>query len=517
MTFEITSMLKPGVYQHPVGSIELIETHISWVVLTGEFAYKIKKPVNYGFLDFSTLQKRENCCKEEVRLNTRLAPQIYLEVVGISGEPSSPKISMDNVFEYSVKMKQFPQSAQLDNMLKSGQLTLQHMDRIADMVATFHQQISIAEASVDYGSPHHVMQPVEENLLQIEQHMDTHAFTPTLNLLKHWIKSESKKLKQLIILRKQDGYIRECHGDMHLRNMLWLNNTPQAFDCIEFNPYLRWIDVISEVAFLVMDLQDRQQYPLAQRFLNRYLENTGDYNSLRLLPFYLCYRAMVRAKVCALRLEQSGSGNNESKMLENEFTSYLQLASNYTQQSTPAMIIMRGLSASGKSTLSQQLVDISKAIRIRSDIERKRLFNIVSTQHVPEEKIHEVYSTEATDQTYSRLLQLAEHIIEAGYSVVIDATFQQYSQRKPFEEFARKMGIPCTIVQLEAPIEVLQKRIKGRRGTVSDADSRVLEEQYRNYTSLEPEEMDMQVTIDTTKDINLENLLESISVIKYPL
>jgi aminoglycoside phosphotransferase family enzyme len=321
MTFDITSMLKPEVYDHPVTNMELIETHISWIILTGDFAYKIKKPVDFGFLDFSTLEKRKNFCEQELTLNRRLAPAIYLAVVAITGTQNNPVISTHNelfkgeAIEYAVKMTQFPQSSQLDNMLAAGELKAEHMDVIAEMVADFHQTVEVAGDSMEYGNKETISQPIKENFTQINEHLDTTPYADTLSALLMWSSSEFVKLKPVFEQRKTNGFIRECHGDMHLRNMVWLNTGPSAFDCIEFNPQLRWIDVISEVAFLVMDLQDRQQYQLASRFLNAYLEVTGDYAALSVLPYYLCYRALVRAKVNALRLEQKNILEEERKQI----------------------------------------------------------------------------------------------------------------------------------------------------------------------------------------------------------
>lgn len=318
MSFEISNMLNPEVYDHPVKDIQLIETHISWVILTGDFVYKIKKPVDFGFLDFSTLEKRRVFCEAELRLNRRLAADIYLDVVSIAGTFEKPLISTaGKVFEYAVKMRQFSQSAQLDHMLSAGKLDAEHMEALALMVAGFHQTIPMADETMAYGNKDQVYHPIAENFTQINQHFDTTLYADTLTSLQTWNVSALIKLGATLDQRKDNGFVRECHGDMHLRNLAWLERGPIAFDCIEFNPQLRWIDVISEIAFLVMDLQQRKQYQLANRFLNSYLEITGDYAGLSVLPFYLCYRAMVRAKVTALLLEQDNIGKEERAIARN--------------------------------------------------------------------------------------------------------------------------------------------------------------------------------------------------------
>ena len=518
MTFDISKMLTAEVYDHPVSHIELIETHISWVILTGDFAYKIKKPVNFGFLDFSTLEKRHGFCEQELLLNRRLAPDIYLDVVAINGTQNKPCISgSGETFEYAVKMAQFPQSAQLDNMLSAGKLEFKHMIALARMTADFHQTNSVADDTSEYGDKNRVYQPVEENFMQIDEHLDTAPYTDMLSTLSQWSKSESVRLQPVFEQRKKNNFIRECHGDMHLRNLVWLNDHPLAFDCIEFNPALRWIDVISEIAFLVMDLQDRQQYRLANQFLNSYLEFTGDYVGLSVLPFYLCYRALVRAKVCALRLEQKNITADENKKSRIEFESYLKLAITYTQLPKPKIIIMRGLSASGKSTVSQKLLDDIGAIRIRSDVERKRLFKTTSKNDASGEVEKNIdtgiYSKDASQQTYTKLIELTSITIKAGYSVIVDAAFLKHEQREPFRQLAQHLEVPFVILEITAPAELLRRRISQRKNDVSDADLAVLEHQLANWKPLHEEEISTAIRVDTSEQLDTALLIEKLNEI----
>ena len=517
MTFDIKNMLSPEVYDHPVTNIELIETHISWVILTGEFVYKIKKPVNFGFLDFSTLEKRHRCCINELRLNSRLAADIYLEVVAISGTREKPVIAGgDEVFEYAVKMAQFPQSAQLDHMLAAGKLKLEHMYAIARMVADFHQKIEVADGSVDYGNADAVYQPVEENFSQIRDHLDTTPYASTLQTLEAWSRATFDQQQAVFEQRKRDGFVRECHGDMHLRNLVWLDSGPAAFDCIEFNAHLRWIDIVSDVAFLVMDLQARQQQKLANRVLNSYLEITGDYAALCVLPFYLCYRALVRAKVDALRIEQKSITEEERQAALAEFESYLRLATIYTQAPAAKLIIMRGMSASGKSTISQQLVDAGGMIRIRSDVERKRLFSVgLADNAVSASKTNEIngdiYSAQASQQTYRKLLGLASEVISAGYSVIVDAAFLKYQQRELFEQLAQHLAVTYIILEITAPAEVLRQRIVERQCDVSDADLAVLDYQLTHWQALKADESSHVITVNSATTVKIDALVNEIN------
>lgn len=512
MDFDITNMLNPDVYDHPVTNIELIETHISWVILTGEFAYKIKKPVNFGFLDFSTLEKRRAYCERELELNSRLAGRTYLEVVAIGGTHEKPKITdQGKAIEYAVKMQQFPQSAQLDHKLAAGQLGIDKMETIAAMVADFHNNIPVADAQTDYGNSTAVYAPVEENFRQIEDHLDTREYAEALDDLKLWSAAAFKKLTTVFEQRRADGFVRECHGDMHLRNIVWLDDGPTAFDCIEFNSQLRWIDTISEVAFFIMDLQDRKQAQLANRFLNTYLEITGDYSGLAVLPFYLCYRAVVRAKVAALRLEQKNIKPQERAQVLFEFESYLKLASRYTQPTKPKIILMRGVSASGKSALSKQLVDAMSAIRIRSDVERKRLFRITVTDNAASEINAGVYSAQASQQAYAKLLELTEQIVEAGYSVIVDAAFLKHEQRRPFEGLAQRLNKTCIILEVTAPVDVLKKRIVARKNDASDADLAVLENQLSNWQALQADEVAYAIFLNNEEVTDISTVVGKIN------
>jgi len=507
----IHSLLNGDFYPHPTDNIQLIETHISWVILTGPYAYKIKKPVDFGFLDFSTLEKRKLFCDEELRLNSRLAAEIYLEVINITGTAERPCFDGEGeVIEYAVKMVQFSQDAQLDHMLAAGTLQASHIDAIAVAVADFHQKIETADNRSLYGDPEHVYQPVVENFSQIRAHISNKTYLEELARLEHWSQSTFETLQTIFKQRKHDGFIRECHGDMHLRNIAWIDNRPVAFDCLEFNPELRWIDVISEIAFLVMDLQDRQQARLGQRCLNTYLERSGDYAGLGVLNFYLCYRALVRAKVDAIRSQQTGISQQEQLEAETDFHTYLQLAQTYTKTLTPQLFITRGVSASGKSTLTRQLLEHLGAIRIRSDVERKRLFNIHADEDSHASIDQGIYSAQASQKTYSKLVELAGTVLDAGYPVIIDATCLKFEQRDPFHQLAIKKKLPCIILEFTASADTLRQRIRSRKPGVSDADIEVLEHQLKTWQPLEDHEQKLSVEINTDVPFEIDKLVDRI-------
>ena len=495
----IAALQQADVYDHPVQAIELIETHISWVILTGDYVYKIKKPVDLGFLDFSTLGKRRHCCMEEVRLNRRLAPDLYLGVVTITGTPERPQPGGTGAaIEYAVQMAQFPQQAQFDRMLARGALTALHLDAVAQLVADFHRRADVAAADSAFGDPVTVFRPVEENFRQVRDCIGQDA--PALGqlaVLEEWSRETFERLRGVIGSRKAGGFVRECHGDLHLRNLAWVDGRPLAFDCIEFNPALRWIDVISEVAFLVMDLQDHEQAQLARRFLNGYLEHGGDYAGVRMLPFYLAYRAMVRAKVEAIRLSQPGTGGAGRDAGLDAFHGYLGLAGRYTAASRPVLLVTRGLSASGKTTLTQPLLEQLGAIRIRSDVERKRLFDLPAQADGQAAVGQGIYTPEAGRITYARLVELAGTVLEAGFSVIVDAACLKADQLALFRTLADTHGVACVILEFHAPADVLRARIVQRGKGASDADLAVLEHQLANWQALPESDAASCIRIDT--------------------
>ena len=514
--FNILALLEPTVYPYAVKHCELIETHISWVILTGDYAYKIKKPVDLGFLDFSTLEKRHYYCLEELRLNRRLAADIYLDVVAITGTLEQPTVNerqskQTTVIEYAVKMRQFPQQAQLDRMLLAGKLLPQHIDVFAQRIAKFHQQIDTATSTTQYGDIKQVCQPVQENIEQIRRYINNEKCQSMLADLEQWSNSEYKKLELVFKQRKQAGFIRECHGDMHLRNLAWIDNEAVLFDCIEFNPELRWIDVISDIAFLVMDLQDRQQPQLAQRFLNQYLEATGDYAGVAVLPYYLFYRALVRAKVDAIRAAQSDISSDEKVEAEKDMAGYLDLAYRYTQKIKPKLIITRGLSGSGKTSISGMLLEQFPAIRIRSDVERKRLFGLKAEQSAKTTSGEGIYAADATERTYNKLAELASNIIDAGFNVIVDATFIKPEQRTPFRLLAKAKKVSFLILEFTASAETLRQRIINRHGDASDADIQVLEYQLQHWHSLFIDEKDNLIEVNTEQEPDMGKLIDDIN------
>jgi len=477
-------------------------------LLTGHYAYKIKKPFNLGFLDFSSLEKRRHFCLEELRLNSRLAPDIYLDMVTISGTEQQPILDDSGVaIEYAVKMRQFEADKTFDLLLAQNQLTCVHIKQTAKIIAAFHSRIESTADDTVFGRADTVMQFVRENFSQILQ-LDGIEKPDNLNQLASWSELQHAVFLPFFKQRKQAGFIRECHGDLHLGNIALVAGQVVPFDGIEFNPSLYWIDVISEIAFLVMDLQDKQRHDLAFQFLNEYLQFSGDYDGLKLLRFYLVYRAMVRAKVNAIRASQSAS-TEEHQQAITHYYGYLQLAKGYIQTPTPMMMIMHGVSGSGKSWLSEQIIYRYQAIRIRSDVERKRLHNLSPQQKSHSSIASNLYSQTSSDMTYQHLLQLSLKIINAGYLVIVDATFLQQQQRDLFSQQAKQLQVPFLIVNTQTDTQTLMQRINDRarqQDNVSEADQTVLENQLQNMQALSDEELKVTLTVDTGKNSHLHKL-----------
>ena len=506
----ISAMQHPEFYDHPVERVELIQTHISWVLLTGSYAYKIKKPVDFGFLDFTTLEKRKHFCKEELRLNRRLAPDLYLAVVPITGTPEAPVISgTGTVIEYAVKMKQFDQHLLLNRQFEDGRLTATHMDQIADKIAGFHLTIEGVDKSSTLGDAATIYHPVQQNFEQLAPLIDTADAKRQLQRLKDWSEQQYNALKDELQQRKIQGFVRECHGDMHLGNIATIDDEITIFDGIEFNDEFRWIDVTSEIAFLVMDLYDQGAEAFAHRVLNRYLERTGDYAGLKLLRFYLVYRAMVRAKIASLRLTQAGLEEKERQQVMAQYQSYSNLAERFTRPETPRLYITHGLSGSGKTVLSQRLVEQIGAIRIRSDIERKRLFGLTAETDSKSGLGSNIYGHEATRKTYQQLLDLCAMILEAGYSVIVDATFLRGEDRAQFRDLAKKSGVEFMILSLEADPDTLRTRVSSRKSAgkdASEADLKVLQHQLDTQQPLSDEEMSYSKVILDAVNWPLEDI-----------
>ncbi len=464
-----------------------VETHISYVLFDDGFAYKIKKAVRFPFLDFTTLAAREFFCREELRLNRRLAPSIYLDVVPIVATADRPAFGSGEAngappVEYAVKMREFDQNGLLSRVISRDELNSEQIEALAGEVAGFHERALRVDGKAPYGEPRGIAADARENFVEMRQvDLDNHD-REALERISSWTEQEAKRQTPAFVARKADGFVRECHGDLHLGNIALVDGRVTLFDCIEFNPSMRWIDVMSDVAFLVMDLRDRSRPDLAARFLNTYLTRTGDYDGLGVLPFYIVYRAMVRAKIAGLRLSQA-TGDRERFIAE--CRAYLRLAEHETRRAHPSVIITHGVSGSGKSTRAQALVE-SGAIAIRSDVERKRLFGLQSDVRSASPLGAGLYAPDVDRRTYEHLARLARTIVRAGYTAVVDAAFLKRWQRDLLRETAHGLGVRFVIADCSAPESVLRDRVMRRVQRADDASEATLDVLSRQLATEEP-------------------------------
>jgi len=512
----VQRLQRADAFTHPTGRFEVIETHISLVLLTGDFAYKLKKAVDLGFLDFSSEDKREHFCHEEVRLNRRLAPEIYLGVVAITEGEMGPEVEGDGpTLWHAVKMRQFGREQELDVLVPRGGLRRSHVDALAIDVARFHWQCERCSEDSRYGTPEVVSSHILEcfDLSEPCVHGEQRG---KLSRLQEWCVETLRNSSGALQDRKRDGFVRECHGDLHLRNMVLLEDRVVPFDCLEFNPELRWIDVLNDVAFLLMDLDYHGHHDLAAAFLSGYLECTGDYAGLGLLRLYQVYRVMVRTKVACIREVQELETGEPTAAEDEEVMRHLVLAHAYLERPTPRLLITCGLSGSGKSTVAAQLLGPLGAIRIRSDVERKRLAGMRSDDNSGTADIDTgLYEPEMTAQTYERLLALADSILANGWSVIVDAAFLRRSERDQFLELARRRAVPFWILYCEAPLPVLSERVLQRAnagGDVSDATAAVLQHQTDFAELPDPDESDRVITIDTERALDVDGIVAGLNV-----
>ncbi|WCM50604.1 AAA family ATPase [Pseudomonas sp. WJP1] len=506
----IAALQNPALYPHPVDGFKVIETHISWVVLTGPFAYKVKKPMNFGFLDFTTLEARGHFCAEELRLNQRLTEDLYLEVLPITGSAEAPQLGGEGpAIEYALKMRQFAQDGLLSTLQANGELTPAHIDQMAEQIARFHLDAPRVPAEHEAGTADSVMAPVRQNFEQIRPFLSDKADLLQLDALLAWAETSFDRLKPLFAQRKAEGFIRECHGDIHLGNATVIDGRVVIFDCIEFNEPFRFTDVYADTAFLAMDLEDRGLKCLARRFISQYLELTGDYQGLELLNFYKAYRALVRAKVTLFSMPAEATAVQRATTLR-QYRNYANLAESYSTIPSRFMAITHGVSAVGKSHVAMRLVEALGAIRLRSDVERKRLFG---EQTVANDLQAGIYSADASAATYQRLHEVAGLILHAGFPVVVDATYLKHEQRDNAAKVAEATGAPFLILDCNAPQAVIESWLALRQADKkdpSDATLAVIEAQQASREALTPAEILCSKRVQTNESGTLDTVVEQI-------
>ncbi len=453
----------------------LVETPISWVLLGRSLAYKIKKPVRLPFLDFTSLAARRRFCDEELRLNRRFAPSLYLDVVEIREGANGPSlVEAGDVVDVAVRMRRFADGALWSERVAAGALRRRDVAEFGRQLAAVHRGAAVAPSDGEFGTAATSLRVAKRSIAAIDAwQRDQGSTVAQWPALASWLERECERLAPHWAARLARGGIRECHGDLHLANVVQLDDGPQAFDAIEFDPALRWIDPVDDAAFLVMDLLAHDRRDLAFTFLDCYLETSGEYAGLPGLRFFLVSRALVRAQVsalCAARGIAMQSGCDTP--------GYLRLAAAIANGADPRLAITHGLPGSGKSHVSHKLLQKTGAIRVRSDVERKRLFGLTPLQSSRDLVPERIYGAAATRQTYAQLRDVAGIALRAGWPTIVDAAFLRKDERTSFAELARAVGAPFAVVDCRAPLALLRERVRAReerQNDPSEADVAVLE------------------------------------------
>lgn len=444
---------------------EWLQTHISWVFLVGEEAYKVKKPVRFDFVDFSTLELRRRFCEEELRINRRFAPDLYLGVSTIARTPAGIRVlrtgtpgAGEEVIDYAVRMRRFDRAEELDALVAGRAVGFGALQRFGERLALAQERSPMARPGAVVAG---TLDACRQNFDALDRQAPA-AQGPTLAALRDWTESMHERLAGHFETRLAAGCYRECHGDLHCGNVVRREGDLWAFDALEFDPALRWIDVGSDLAFLTMDLEARGRADLRAAALDGWLTASGDVDALNVLAFYEVYRACVRAKVAAIRLAQSSAEPQpaDAQALER----YLAAAARAAAPPRPLLIVMTGLSGSGKSWLAGQLLGPLGAVRVRSDVERKRLHGLAAG----DSSGGGIYDQASTRRTYQRLSALAAVALQAGVPTVIDAACLRRDERETFAELGLRLGVPTRLVALEAPDELLRARIVERARADSD-------------------------------------------------
>jgi aminoglycoside phosphotransferase family enzyme/predicted kinase len=502
----VRALLRPEAYPHPADGLTLHETHISWVILAGPYAYKLKKPVNFGFLDFSTLDRRAADCVDEVRLNRRLAPDVYLGVVQVVERDGTFFVSgPGRPVEPAVWMRRLPAEGMLPRLLARGEADAGLVRRIARKLARFHARAATGPGVNEYGSAAAIRANWQENFAQTElftaQMLPPWEREAIIAYVQRFLDEQGRLLER----RVAAGRVRDGHGDLHAASICVENGRIHFFDCLEFSPRLRCADVAAEVAFLAMDFDHRGRADLAEAFVDAYVRHSGDDEIRDLLDFYRCYRAYVRGKVLGLRLAQPGLPANDAERIAAEARAYFDLAWAYAGGlARPALIIAMGPPASGKTALAEALAGRLGLVHLSSDVTRKQLVGVPPTEHHPEAFEQGLYRPEMTRRTYAVLRRRAARLLRRGRSVVLDATYGQAVERAAVRRLASRLRVPLVVLVCRADETVLRARLAARAdGTETASDARLELWPALMAAFSEPVDLPEAVSVDTTAPLDV--------------
>lgn len=512
----VTGLLQPAAYPHRVVEpIRVAETHISWVFLTGDYAYKVKKPVRLSFLDYSTLTRRREFCDEELRLNRRLAPGLYLGVSRIGGSAQQPRVDAEGpAIEYAVRMRQFSPQEELVALLETHGVEEEDLAALGAVIAEFHRDAAGTPAGTAFGAPAIVHRVTLDNFDELRTLPEAASWAERIDALESRLTALHATLSSFMTERRATRFVREGHGDLHCGNVVRWQGRLAPFDGIEFDPKLRFVDVVNDIAFLTMDLAERGHGEFRRAVLQAWAETLGDWPGLRLLPYYETYRALVRAKVAALRARQLPDDAAHRAEAVTDSLRYLDWAEHRLRPRRPALIVTCGLSGSGKTWLAQRLRGPLGTLHVRSDVERKRLAGLRADADSRSPTDAGIYTLEFNERTYARLLDCAAAALAAGEPMIVDAAFLRRAERLRFLALAEELAVPFAIVHCTAPDAILRERVAARSAARSDASEAGLEVLARQPGYWEPfdePETSQVVGIDTSAPAVVERTLTRLA------
>jgi uncharacterized protein len=507
----IPALSDPSIYPHRPDSVQVVQTHISVVFIAGDLVYKIKKPLDLGFLDFTTLEKRRHFCEQEVRLNSRFSEGIYLGVVAIHQGPFGINLKGEGTeIEAAVLMRRIPDDRLLIGMLRHDRVTPELLDRLADRLAYFHSHAVRGPQITSFGSTHVILQNLKENFEQTIPYIGRTIDAQTHNQVSTLAMEFLEKHQDLFRARMESGFIRDCHGDLHLEHVIILDEI-MLYDCIEFNDRFRYGDTAADLAFLLMDLDFRAYPAFANRIAHRYADSSGDSDVLRLLGFYKSYRAFVRGKVEGFILDEPEVSQLERESAQETAKKYFTLSLAYLKPPPPPLLVITtGLMGTGKSYLASKLGQRLGIKPLRSDVIRKEIQGLSPLERRFEPYGRGIYSAKATEQTYEAVFERAAGALQKGESVIMDASFSRFGYRERAGELARKAGARFAIVECTAPDAVIRRRMEERatkKDQPSDGRWEIFEEQRADFEPVRKDEGSLVRLWDSTA--NLHAFLES--------
>ncbi len=499
----IAEMMEPSLYGKGVKRVRMIQTHTSWVFLTGSHAYKVKKPVNFGFLDYTTLSARRFFCNEEFRLNRILSPDIYIEVLPITDARGRLTFGgRGPAVDYCLAMKELPQKWIMTEQLKHDRVTLEHIDQIAQSIADFHERAERGREVAQYGSSEIIRLNWDENFAQTMEFRGKTITHREFNETKTAVERFMADSRGLFQRRRAGGFVRRCHGDLHSKNV-FVDDGIHIFDCIEFNPRFSCSDVTSEIAFMAMDLDYCGRKDLANFFVERYVVHTGDIGLLRLLNFYKCYRAYVRGKVTSFVLNDPGVGATDKAEATRTAKKYFELSHSYALglSAQPKLVVMMGLPGVGKTYVARRLAERMNAFHFLSDSIRKQLIGIPVSEHRVASYGQGIYKGNISKKTYDEMMRRAQAFLAAGCSVILDATFLEEDRRDAARKLASRAGAPILFVFADCPEQVVKSRLVRRAGEQSLSDAQFYVYQAMKSRFQPPRASREVIRIDTSQPL----------------